>query len=130
MANDKIYCGIKDVPKNSRKGTMLECAKKHQVKLYGIHKVDKKLLDIDKINKVQQEKSKIQIKIRTLKFRIRKRKDILEEIVMKFNKEKAKKSPNEKLMQDWHKKAQKLAKEGESAQKELLSLENQLKSLK
>lgn len=41
---DKIYCGIGDVPKGKRKGTMKECALAGQVRLFGISKIDKRTL--------------------------------------------------------------------------------------
>lgn len=40
----KIYCGVDDVPKNSRLGTAKECVEKKQVRHYGIEKIDKSLL--------------------------------------------------------------------------------------
>lgn len=35
-----IYCGIGKIPKNSRRGNMMECALKKQVRYYGLNKVD------------------------------------------------------------------------------------------
>ena len=43
--SDEIYCGIGKVPKGKRLGTMKECVEANQVRLYGIYKVDKKLLE-------------------------------------------------------------------------------------
>ena len=40
-----IYCGCKSpIPKGKKKGTQSQCAKKSQVRLYGLNKVDPKLL--------------------------------------------------------------------------------------
>ena len=40
-----IYCGCKTpTPKGKKKGTQSQCAKKSQVRLYGLNKVDPKLL--------------------------------------------------------------------------------------
>jgi len=39
-----IYCGVGKVPKKSRLGTMKECASQKQIRLYGLIKVDKKVL--------------------------------------------------------------------------------------
>jgi hypothetical protein len=44
MSEKKTYCGIGPVPKNQKRGSMLECAKKKQVRFYGLHTVDKKTL--------------------------------------------------------------------------------------
>jgi len=43
-ADKKPKCGIKEPAKNERKGTMSECAQKKQIRLYGINKVDKKIV--------------------------------------------------------------------------------------
>lgn len=40
----KIYCGIKDVPKGSKRGNMRECADKHQVRYFGLKKIDSRSL--------------------------------------------------------------------------------------
>jgi len=40
----KIYCGIDDIPKGYRRGTMKECADKGQVRYYGIKQIDSRLV--------------------------------------------------------------------------------------
>ena len=35
-----IFCGVGDVPKKQRRGTMKQCAEKGQIRYYGIKKVD------------------------------------------------------------------------------------------
>lgn len=40
-----VYCGIKNVPKGRRRGTMKECLEKGQVSYYGLNKIDKKVLE-------------------------------------------------------------------------------------
>ena len=45
----KIYCGIGKVPKGHRIGTMVECLEKGKVNLYGLHKIDPKLVK-EKLN--------------------------------------------------------------------------------
>lgn len=40
----KIYCGIGKVPKGYRLGSMVECLDKGKVNLYGLHKIDSKLI--------------------------------------------------------------------------------------
>ena len=42
---DKIYCKIGPVPKNHRLGSMQECLDMNQVRLYGIKKIDPKILE-------------------------------------------------------------------------------------
>lgn len=49
------YCGIGDVPKGYKRGTMRECAEKKQIRYYGIKKIDSKTLDLTKNNKVLPE---------------------------------------------------------------------------
>ena len=46
MPKIEIVCGIKEPKKNQRRGTMLECAEKKQIRYYGIKKVDKVILDM------------------------------------------------------------------------------------
>ncbi len=40
----KIYCGVGKIPKNSRKGSMRECAEMGQIRLYGLYKVDPRII--------------------------------------------------------------------------------------
>ena len=40
----KIYCGIGKTPKGYRLGSMVECLDKGKVNLYGLHKIDSKLI--------------------------------------------------------------------------------------
>ena len=41
----KPYCGCDDIPKNKRHGSMEECLKMKKVGLYGIKKIDSRLLN-------------------------------------------------------------------------------------
>ena len=41
----KIECGVKEPKGNSRRGTMLECAAKKQIRYFGVKKIDKIILD-------------------------------------------------------------------------------------
>lgn len=43
--SSKIYCDVGDVPKGKKRGSMVECAEKGQIKYYGEKKVDKKIID-------------------------------------------------------------------------------------
>ena len=49
------YCGIGDVPKGHKRGTMRECAEKKQIRYYGIKKIDSKTLDLSKKKNVIPE---------------------------------------------------------------------------
>lgn len=49
MDKKKIYCGIKKPGKNQKLGSMKECAETNQIRLYGVRKIDSRLLD--RINK-------------------------------------------------------------------------------
>lgn len=40
----KIYCGIGKTPKGYRLGSMVECLEKQKVNLYGLYKIDSKLI--------------------------------------------------------------------------------------
>jgi hypothetical protein len=51
-----IYCGIGKIPKNSKLGTMKQCAEKKQIRYYGIKKIDPKTIEIAK--KSSQKKRK------------------------------------------------------------------------
>ena len=43
--NKSVYCGIGPVPKNQKRGSMLECSMNNQVRFWGLHSVDKKTLE-------------------------------------------------------------------------------------
>ena len=45
------YCGIGDVPKGAKRGSMKECVEMGQVRYYGIKMIDFKLLDASKKSK-------------------------------------------------------------------------------
>lgn len=58
--NNKIYCGINQLPKKSRYGNPLECANLGEVSRYGIRKISQKNADIalskqQKINKLNED---------------------------------------------------------------------------
>ena len=52
----KVYCGIGKVPKTHRVGNMKECAELKQIRRYGAHKIDSKLLNA--INNPKNRNSK------------------------------------------------------------------------
>lgn len=65
MAN--VYCGIGDIPKKSRRGSMKECAQTNQIRYFGLHKVDTRTIE-----GVKKQKSDAR-KITTQKVNILKR---------------------------------------------------------
>jgi hypothetical protein len=61
----KVYCGVGKIPKNHRKGTMKECAERGQIRLYGLYKVDSRLIN-PKAKTSSKEKTMNKIQIRGL----------------------------------------------------------------
>lgn len=60
----EIYCGVGDVPKGHKAGTMKECAEKGQIRMYGLHKIDPKTLDlVRKKQKMTESREKLLIKL-------------------------------------------------------------------
>ncbi len=62
----KPYCGIGDIPKGHRRGSMKECAEKKQVRYYGIKKIDVKLAESYQ-NKPKMNLQKVMDKIASLR---------------------------------------------------------------
>ena len=50
------YCGIKKVPKSRRLGNMKDCSNTHQIRYWGINKVDKLVLSKPKKKPIKQDK--------------------------------------------------------------------------
>jgi hypothetical protein len=49
MSDDPVpYCGIKDVPKGRKRGTMKECAERNEIRYFGLNKVDSKVMESSK----------------------------------------------------------------------------------
>jgi hypothetical protein len=69
---DNIYCGIKKTPKNKVVGSMEQCVQKKKVGLYGIYKVDKKLLEDPSNNADKNKLTKLRDKYNELKYKINK----------------------------------------------------------
>jgi hypothetical protein len=45
MSKEKIYCGCGKIPSGYKKGSMSECVEMGQVRLYGLYKINPKLLE-------------------------------------------------------------------------------------
>jgi len=71
----KVYCGASDLPKNTHRGSMKECAEKKQIRYYGVKKIDDETLKkyINKTSKrVTVTKHSVMLKIVQMRGRIRK----------------------------------------------------------
>jgi len=49
--SSNIYCGSKNVPKNKKLGSMIECAEKGQVSYWGVRKIDPRVLENVKVDR-------------------------------------------------------------------------------
>ena len=67
-----LYCGIKKPRKNQRQGTMKECIEANQLRLWGLNKVDKKLVALSNAPKKSQEIKKLEKKQNKLYAKINK----------------------------------------------------------
>lgn len=67
----KINCGIGELKKGERRGTMKECADKGQVRYYGLKKIDSRILKASKkVNKELKSRNQLLKKIMSLKAKI------------------------------------------------------------
>lgn len=58
----KIYCGAGKIPKNSRKGSMRECAERGQIRLYGLYKIDPIILkSVQNVVKNKDDKNRMDL---------------------------------------------------------------------
>ena len=54
--NKKIYCGAKNVPKNSKRGSIADCVEANQIRYYGLNSIDEKVFNnMKKTNKTKKE---------------------------------------------------------------------------
>jgi hypothetical protein len=67
------YCGTGKIPKNSKRGSMIECAKKGQVRYYGLKKIDSRIIEnVAKLRKKKVSKEQVREKVFILKARVKK----------------------------------------------------------
>lgn len=65
----KVYCGIGEIPKNKKRGSMKECAETNQIRYWGEKKVDKKLISHvqdkknNKLEALEKQSDKLKIKL-------------------------------------------------------------------
>lgn len=62
--DDNMFCGVGPVPKGKIRGTAEYCASKHQIRYYGLVKIDPKLLE--KIEKKKRNLLTEQIKLKKI----------------------------------------------------------------
>jgi hypothetical protein len=95
-----IYCGVKNVPKGKKRGTMKQCASKGEVRYYGLKRIDPKLLEHAQSKKGKMgSKKDLEKRMIILRVRLRKTKT-------KYAEEK-----NQKKKQEIKKEYEKMAKE-------------------
>lgn len=68
--SSKIYCGISEVPKGKKRGSMQECAEKNQIRYYGEKKVDKKIIDSMMETKIFGKSGNIEKQFDNLKIKL------------------------------------------------------------
>ena len=69
----KIYCGSKDIPKGKgiEKGSMKECAKKGQVRMYGLFKVDPVIAKPRQPTSTEKKMTKVDVRALLVKLKAR-----------------------------------------------------------
>lgn len=97
----KINCGIGELKKGERRGTMKECADKGQVRYYGLKKIDSRILNASKkVNKNLKSRNQLLKKIMSLKAKILSyKKKIKEE--KDTNKKEVLKNKTRKIMKEY-----------------------------
>jgi hypothetical protein len=110
----EIFCGIGKIPKGKRRGTMMECAQKKQIKLFGLYKIDPKILEeVDKVKLNEKTRSKLMIRTVSVSEQLKKDKVLLK-----------KKNITDKEMDDIKKRIEKNLKELKEINNTLDKLEN------
>ncbi len=83
-----IYCGANKVPKNKKLGSMSECAKKGQIRLYGLKKTDPitfKYIKEEKAKAVKAVKDKERERYNKIIAKIKKDIEKKKEVIKKEN---------------------------------------------
>lgn len=62
----KVYCGINEIPKRHRMGSMKECSDAGQIRYYGLHKIDK-LVVKSSLKVSENEEKNLRVKLAGLK---------------------------------------------------------------
>ena len=115
----KINCGIGNLKKNQKRGSMKQCSDKGQIRYYGLKKVDKRIIDnLKKDKKMKISRGDILKKLTVLRVKIKNNKS---KIMAEKDKEK-----KEKLKD----KTRKIIDEYNSYKKEYEKLDNKKYKLK
>ena len=97
MSEKKAYCGIGPIPKNQKRGSMLECAEKKQVKYWGLHTVDKRTLQKALLNTTTKAHlNRLKTSVINLKYDILAMKKKYKKLTNKSEKEALKKTMEQK----------------------------------
>jgi len=95
---NNIICTARDLKKGERRGSMIECAQKKQIRYYGVKKADKVALDIMYGKKLKEPKLTYfdaRAKALGIKYRADKVKQFIENAKRKDDKDKLKKYQSE-----------------------------------
>jgi len=107
----QIYCGADKLKKNQRKGTIKECVEKKQIRLYGLKKVDEKMISYSKRKDILPDtREKLILKMSALRGTIR------------TNKGRYETTKNEATRPEYYK-------IWKDAEKELIKVSNKLKKM-
>jgi len=90
----KLFCGARNLKEGERRGSMIECAQKKQIRYYGVKKADKVALDIMYKKKDKEPKltyADTRAKALGIKYRADKVKQFIENAIKKDDKDKIKK---------------------------------------
>jgi hypothetical protein len=95
---DNVVCSARDLKKGERRGSMMECAKKKQIRYYGVKKADKVALEVMYGKKVKKPKlsfPELVATARGLKYRAAKVREFIESAKKKDDEKKLKKYQDE-----------------------------------
>jgi len=121
------FCGIGEVPKGQKRGTMKECAERGQVRYYGLKKIDKKLVEYASKDKKLRVGSKTNLNKKRMEL-ILKDTDLagkLKKLKSKFDLEKDTKEKN-KLQKEINQ----IQKDMKENAKSIDTVQNQIKKMK
>ena len=68
--SSKIFCDVGEIPKGKKRGSMVECAEKGQIKYYGEKKVDKKIIESITKRKTGSRRGNTEVQINNIKIKL------------------------------------------------------------
>jgi hypothetical protein len=121
------YCGMRDPPKNRKLGTPEECLRARQVRLYGVNKIDPKL--IQEVQGMRKKHRMSELQEAILKLHILQDKN--KYLIKQHQKAKliAETTDKERTRKNAQKRMQKLVKEHEILKKKILEQQNLVRKL-